>query len=361
VGLGEIAQSAVLPAFRKARRNSTLEVLVSGDAEKLKRLGDKYDVAKRYLYTEFEACLQRGEVDAVYIATPNAYHRNIMETAAKYGVHVLCEKPLAVTAEDCLSMITEAEKHHVFLMVAYRLHFEPANLWALRLAHGKRIGDLRVFNSVFTFQVRDPGNIRLVEVERGGGALYDIGVYCINAARHLFKAEPIEVFALSDRTKDSRFKKTDESVSCVLKFPEGRLATFSVSFGAFAAADFDLIGTKGRLRLEKGYNFNSSRTLKIYEDRKIISRKFAPELVYFSDCVQKKKRPEMDGEEGLQDVKIVEALLLSIDLGAPITLEEINRRARPAEARPEASAKLGRRPFARPRPFNVFSSGTTKH
>ncbi len=361
IGLGEIAQRAVLPAFNNARSTSKLEVLVSGDPEKLKRLGDAYGVEKRYLYTELEDCLKRGEVDAVYIATPNASHRNLTEMAARHGVHVLCEKPLAVTAEDCESMIIEAEKHKVYLMVGYRLQLGPVSLATLRDSYAKRLGDLKVFNSVFTLQVHDPSNIRLEEVELGGGPLYDIGIYCINAARHLFRAGPIEVFAFSGRTKDSRFKRTDEAVSCVLKFPEGRMATFSISFGAFAVADFDLIGTKGRLRLEKAYRFESSQTLRIYEDHRIITKKFsrrdqfAAEIAYFSDCIQKKKRPEMSGEEGLLDVKIIEALLLSIDLGSPITLEEMNQKNRDREA-----SKLRRSP-PRPKLFDVFSSSAHKH
>src|SRR5437868_1366591 len=128
VGLGQIAQTAVLPAFKKVSVNSQLTALVSGDKEKLKKIGEEYGIEKLYLYSEFEHCLRNEEVDAIYIATPNFYHRNIMETAAKYGVHVFCEKPLAVTAEDCLSMINEAEKNNVQLMVGYRLHLEPANL-----------------------------------------------------------------------------------------------------------------------------------------------------------------------------------------------------------------------------------------
>lgn len=362
VGLGYIAQVAVLPAFRNARKNSQLVALVSGDREKLRVLGDKYRVDKRYLYSEFEQCMKSGEVDAIYIATPNFYHRNIMETAAKYGVHVLCEKPMAVTTEDCLSMIQEAEKNKIQLMIAYRLHFEAANLEAIKIAQSKKIGDLKIFNSVFTMQVKDHNNIRLEEVEKGGGPLYDIGVYCINAARYLFKAEPIEVFAMSQSSKDSRFKKVDEIVTCMMKFPEGRVANFSISFGAFPSADYDLIGTKGRIRLEKGYEYASTMKLKTYEDRKIITKKyakrdqFAPELIYFSDCIQRNKKPEPSGEEGLADIKIIEALLLSIDLGSPITLEEINKKTRPTE-----SQKITKPSFAKPKLYNVVEPGGVKH
>lgn len=362
VGLGYIAQTAVLPAFRNARKNSKLVALVSGDKEKLKKLGDKYRVEKRFLYSEFEDLMKSGEVDAVYIATPNFHHRNIMETAARYGVHVLCEKPMAVTTEDCYSMMAEAEKNNVQLMIAYRLHFEAANLEAIKRAHSKRIGDLRIFNSAFTMQVKDQGNIRLDSVEKGGGPLYDIGIYCINASRYLFKAEPVEVYATATSTKDSRFKKNDETISCILKYPEGRIAQFTVSFGAFPTRDYDLIGTKGRIRLENGYEYSTPMVLKTYEEGKRFTKRypkrdqFAPELIYFSDCIQRNKKVEPSGEEGLMDIKIIEALLLSIDLGSPITLEEIHKRTRPTEG-----LRITRPPFLQPRLINAKGPDGTRH
>ena len=362
VGLGYIAQTAVLPAFRNARKNSKLVALVSGDKEKLKKLGEKYRIEKRYLYSEFEELMQSGDVDAIYICTPNFFHRNIMETAARYGVHVLCEKPLAVTTEDCYSMINEAEKTCINFMTAYRLHFEAANLEAIKRAHSKRIGDLRIFNSVFSFQVKDQTNIRLDTVEKGGGPLYDIGIYCINSSRYLFKSEPIEVFATATSTKDSRFKKNDETISCILKYPEGKIASFTVSFGTFATSDFDLVGTKGRIRLEKAYDYSSTMTLKTFEDRKTFIKRypkrdqFSPELIYFSDCIQRRKKVGPSGEEGLMDIKIIEALLLSIDLGSPITLEEIHKRTRPGE-----NQKISRPPFLQPKLINARGPEGTRH
>ncbi len=362
VGLGYIAQTAVLPAFRNARKNSKLVALVSGDKEKLKKLGDKYRIEKRYLYSEFEDLMKSGEVDAVYIATPNFQHRNIMETAARYGVHVLCEKPMAVTTEDCYSMMAAAEKYNTQFMIGYRLHFQAANLEAIKRAHSKRIGDLRIFNSVFSMQVKDQNNIRLDTVERGGGPLYDIGIYCINASRYLFKSEPLEVFATATSTKDSRFKKTDETICCILKYPEGRIANFTVSFGAFSSSDYDLIGTKGRIRLEKGYEYSQSMCLKTYEEGKTFKKRyakrdqFAPELIYFSDCIQRKKKVEPSGEEGLMDIKIIEALLLSIDLGSPITLEEIHKRSRPGETQ-----RITRPAFLQPKLINARGPEGTRH
>lgn len=362
VGLGHIAQTAVLPAFRNARKNSTLVALVSGDKEKLKRLGEKYRISKTYLYSEFDECLRNKEVDAIYICTPNFYHRSIMEMAAKYGVHVLCEKPMSVTADDCLSMISEAKKNNIQLMIAYRDHFEAANLEAIAISQSKKIGDLKVFNAIFTRQVKDPYNIRLDEIEKGGGPLYDLGVYCINAARFLFRSEPIEIFAQALSSKDSRFKKVDETVSCILTFSEGRIANFTVSFGAFSSSDFDLIGTKGRIRLERAFEYKTTMTLKTYEEKKCTTKKyskrdqFSPEILYFSDCIQKNKKVEPSGEEGLIDIKIIEALLLSIDLGSTITFDEINRKIRPGQGQ-----KISRPPILKPRLINAFSPDSHKH
>lgn len=352
VGLGYIAQTAVLPAFKNVGENSVLTALVSGDQDKLKKMGEKYNVDKLYLYSQFEECLRKGEVDAVYIATPNFYHRNIMETAAKYGVHVLCEKPMAVTTEDCLSMIQAAEKNHIYLMVAYRLHFEAANLDAIKIAHSKRIGDLKIFNSIFTMEVKDKNNIRLQDSSHGGGPLYDIGIYCINAARYLFEAEPIEVFAMSDSKED---------VSVMMKFSHNRLANFSISFAAFSSADYDLIGTKGRIRLEQAYHYANTMRLQIYQDKKVITKKyakrdqFASELIYFSNCIRENKHPEPSGEEGLIDIKIIEAILLSIDIGYPIPLGDLHRKVRPSE-----DQRITRYHSTRPELFNAVGPSGEK-
>lgn len=352
VGLGYIAQTAVLPAFKNAETNSVLTALVSGDEQKLKLLGAKYKLDKLYLYSQFETMLKNQEVDVVYITTPNFYHRNIMETAAKYGVHVLCEKPMAVTTEDCLSMIQSAEQNHTKLMIAYRLHFEAANLDAVSKAQHKEIGELKIFNSVFTMNVKDKKNIRLKNPKDGGGPLYDIGVYCINAARYLFRSEPTEVYAMAGSDKD---------ISVIMKFPQGRLANFSISFGSYATADYDLIGTEGRIRMENGYEYSTAMDLKTYKDKKTSTKKypkrdqFAPEIIYFSDCIIKNKNPEPSGIEGLADVKIIEALLLSLELGSPISVEPENKKIRPT-----GQQKISKQPISPPKPFHAIGPGGEK-
>src|ERR1039458_2111158 len=150
VGLGHLAQVAVVPAFKKAQ-NSELVTIVSGDAEKRDKVAKKYRLGQAYSYDDYEKALFC--VDAVYIVLPNHLHREYAVRAAKAGVHVLCEKPMAVTEPDCEAMIDVANQNDVKLMIAYRLHFEKGNLEAVRLAKNGKLGKLRIFNSEFAQQV----------------------------------------------------------------------------------------------------------------------------------------------------------------------------------------------------------------
>jgi len=176
----------------------------SGDPEKARELSAQYNVPA-FPYEEYDDLLRSGKVDAVYVAVPNALHREYTERAAKVGVHVLCEKPMADTAKDCKAMIKACHKNDVKLMVAYRLHFEEGNLRAIEALESGKIGEPRVFDSVFTQQV-EGGNTRLDE-DLGGSPLLDIGIYCINAARYLFRAEPTEVMAFAASRDQERFRE----------------------------------------------------------------------------------------------------------------------------------------------------------
>ena len=205
VGLGHLAQVAVLPAFANAN-NSELVAIVSGEEQKLKKLAKKYGLEHAYSYEDYDQAL--SVADAVYLVVPNHLHREYAVRALEAGVHVLCEKPMAVTEEECEAMIEAAENNDVKLMVAYRLHFEKANLEGIKLAKSGRLGDLRIFSSEFSQQVV-PDNIRVTEpFTKGGGPVYDMGVYCINAARYLFGTEPISVTAVSASNAKSASAKS---------------------------------------------------------------------------------------------------------------------------------------------------------
>ncbi|HSN20291.1 MAG TPA: Gfo/Idh/MocA family oxidoreductase, partial [Usitatibacter sp.] len=331
VGQGYIAQAAVLPAFRHARRNSRLAAIVSGDAAKRKALSRRYDVPA-YSYEDFERCLDEARVDAVYIALPNHLHREWSVRSARLGRHVLCEKPLAVRARDCQAMIGACRRAGVKLMTAYRLHFERATLSAIEAVKGDRIGEAKLFVSSFTNDVKPP-NIRL-EADGGGGTFYDIGIYCINAARHLFEAEPEEAFAMT--TAPKKGSTVEESASAMLRFPGDRLATFCLSFGTDKTSEYRIVGTRGSLRVEPGYELarglahhykrGSAETDVAYGKRD----QFAPELLYFSDCILEDREPQPSGEEGLADVRVIEALYRSARTGRAVKLAPRPMRTQPS-------------------------------
>jgi predicted dehydrogenase len=338
IGLGHIAQAAVLPAFAHAARNSELAALVSDDDVKLRRLGRKYGVAQgaRYNYAQLDECLRSG-IDAVYIALPNHLHREYAVAAARAGVNVLCEKPMALTEKDCQAMIRAADRGGVKLMVAYRLHFEAANLSALEAVRSRAIGDPRVFDSVFTMQVQE-GNIRLRRAT-GGGTLWDIGIYCINAARYLFRDEPEEVFAYTANIGEKRFREVEEMTSAVLRFPKQRLAAFTCSFGAADVAAYQVVGTKGDVRVDPAYEYAGELKQVITVDGKTRERgfpkrdQFAPELLHFSDCVLTGRDPQPGGREGLADVRIIRALYRSARTGRPVRLPAFDAPPRPTLAK----------------------------
>jgi len=338
VGLGHIAQTAILPAFAHAKKNSRLQALVSDDPKKLRALSRRYRVERCADYAGFDALVASGDVDAVFLALPNSLHAEFALRAARAGVHVLCEKPLAPTSAECELMLEATDTAGVKLMTAYRLHFDPANLAAVQLARSRRMGDLRAFTSSFGMQVR-PGNIR-VDADLGGGPLLDLGIYCVNAARYLFGAEPLEVQAASARSADPRFADVPEMVSATLRFPGERLAQFTCSFGC-ATDVYELVGTRGRLRLEGGYSHSEGATLTAHFARTRRTRRFpkgdqfAPELLHFSTCILDDRTPGPSGLEGTIDVAILEAIAASAATGMRVVLSlpAPERRPDPARAR----------------------------
>jgi predicted dehydrogenase len=333
VGLGHIAQNAILPAFAHAQENSELTALVSDDPAKLRALSREYGVENCFSYADFEVCLHGGIIDAVYIALPNNLHADYCIRAAQSGIHVLCEKPLAVTEEECQDIIKTCAENDVKLMTAYRLHFEQGNLEAMEIVRSGKIGEPRIFNSVFTMQV-NRGNIR-TKKQYAGGTLYDIGIYCINAARYIFSDEPIEGFCLSAAGADSRFRGVEEMTAAIMRFPKERLAAFTASFGAENTADYEVIGTKGKLRAIQAYDYSVPAILEVTvdgrTDRKCceLRDQFAPELIYFSDCIRSDIEPEPSGAEGLRDVSIIRSLYESVRNGMPVKFKTIKRRRYP--------------------------------
>lgn len=334
VGAGHITQAAVLPAFEHAE-NARLVALFSDDETKRDELSRRYAIEHTLPYDDYDDFLGKGLVDAVYIAVPNHLHCDYTVRAARCGVHVLCEKPMAVDERECEQMLRASTQGGIKLMIAYRLHFDVANLEAIEIVRGGMLGTPRLFESVFSQNVQE-GNIRLAPIGMGGGSVYDMGVYCINAARYLFRDEPTEVFAVSSSPADDpRFRDCDEMTSAILRFPEDRIATFTSSFGAHDVSRYSVVGTAGRLVMEPAYEYAVGLHYRFEAQDGTGERsfekhdQFGPQLTYFSDCILRDADPEPDALAGLADVHIVRSIYQSASEGRPVRLLPIRQTKRP--------------------------------
>jgi len=260
-----------------------------------------------------------------------------------------------MTVADCRAMIAACERHKARLMIAYRLHFEPANLAAIKLLRQGAIGALRYFTSEFSQQVK-PGNIR-TQAELGGGPLYDMGIYCLNAARHVYDAEPEEVVAMSAGCGSKRFHDVPEMVEATLRFPGDALASFTCSFGASDASSFHVWGTKGSLRLDQAYELKGEKILHVMRaGRKTPTTRvfkqtnqFAPLLLHFSDCIQRNRKPLPSGAEGLADVRALQAIVKAASTGRAVHLD----RPRVLRPRLEKASPVRLPPFAPPKLYRA--------
>jgi len=348
IGLGHIAQGAVLPAFKHARRNSRLVALVSDEREKLEKLGRRCDAKHLCHYEAADELFASGAIDAVYIALPNSMHKDFAVRAAQAGLHILCEKPMAVTTRECEQMMRAARDHKVKLMIAYRLHFERANLEVAKLVRSGKLGAPRFFSSDFAMQV-SPDNIRL-ERELDGGPLYDIGIYCINAARYTFGSDPVAVWATATNSGDRRFREVEETVAAVMRFKDERIATFTCSFGAADRSVYSITGAKGSVTMEPAYEYAEGLAYEVRIGERKQKKKFAksdqfaPELIYFSDCVLKNREPEPSGDEGLADMRVIEGMMRSIKTGRWAYLDMRQRKRRPTLRQEIRSPAVPREP-----------------
>ena len=312
VGAGWISQQAFLPGVVQSG-NSRVAAIVTGDRAKAVRLADFYGIGAIVGYDGYDTLLASPTIDAVYIALPNHMHADFAIRAARAGKHVMVEKPLAVSEDEALAMIAAARAANVFLMTAYRLHNEPGTVAVLEHIRANAIGRPLFFQSVFSFQTAI-GNHR-PKASAWGGPLQDVGVYCINAARHIFAEEPIEAMGMSYRPEDDpRFGDIDASVAATLRFPSGGLAQFVASFGAAAVDNYRVVGTSGDLELDPGFRFDTVTRLRLRRDEKIIETEFpqidhfGAQVGYFSDCIRSGTPPEADGDEGLADLRALVAI-----------------------------------------------------
>lgn len=333
VGGGWISQAAFMPGVGQTT-NSEMTALVTGDPVKAEKLAALYGL-KSYHYDDYAKLLSSDEIDAIYLALPNDQHEKFAVPALEAGIHVLLEKPMAVSASQCEAINTAAKASGAKLLIAYRLHFEPGTLEAIRRVRSGEFGEIRSFVSNFS-QFVSPSNHR---AKHGywAGPVTDMGPYPLNAVRNLFGAEPVEVSAMGIRTPGSGME-LDDTVAVTLRFPDERLAQFTVSYTSASTGTYRVTGTKGDLYVESAYGFGpgvSPKHIATVEGETStrefpVVDQFAGETDYFSDCILNDRDPEPGGEEGLLDVRVLEAIERALETGQPQTLPPA-RRSRPID------------------------------
>jgi predicted dehydrogenase len=328
VGLGRIAQGAVLPDFAHAKK-SKLIALVSSDPAKAKRLARKVGAAHYYAYDSYDACLQNPKVQAVFIASANGAHASETIRAAEAGKHVLCEKPMANTVAECRSMIEACGRHQVRLMIAYRKYFEPGSVALKNLITTGKLGKPKMIQSSFTFQLRPEKSWHFSQDVAGGGSLVDVGVYCVNSVRWLLDEYPTEVSGYAWALDQRRFSEVDENIAFQLKFPSGVIAQASSSFAAAKQSFVRVLGTEGWAALDPAFTYDDPRRLfgqvkgRWFEREYPVMHEFALELDALADCIQRNRDPEPDGVEGARDVAIMDAIYRAARQGKPVAPETI--------------------------------------
>jgi predicted dehydrogenase len=320
VGLGSISQVAVLPAFAHSRK-ARLVAVVSGDQQKATATAAKFKSSHAYTYTDFSTCLRNPEVDAVYIATPPGEHEKYAVAAAKAGKHVLCEKPLAASVQQARNMVEACRRNHVQFMTAYRKYFEPSSVLLKKMITRGDLGRIDIIHTLFA-ELRPFGDSSPAWLFSkklcGGGPLTDLGVYSVNTCRWLVDEDPVAAEAVSWVRDRRRYKEVEEGVAFRLDFPSGLLLQGTAAYSAAFSSFVHVHGEKGWAALSPAFAFEEERRLTGKVGGTWFEKTFKPidefvlELDYFATCIREGRQPEPDGEQGLRDIIIIDAIYQAV-------------------------------------------------
>ena len=327
VGLGGFARERALPAISDTRFCETT-VLVSSSPEKATDLAERFGVNRVLDYDEFRDGEGSDDYDAAYVATPPAFHEEYVTTAAEFGKHVLCEKPLAAERSAAERMVETCADADVVFMTAYRLRTEPAVRRMRELLGDGAIGEPVQIHGGFSSRLLDETDAdswRLDPEIAGGGALMDLGVYPLNTTRFLLDADPVAVWA--DTTSSGPpFDRVDEHIAVQLSFSNGATASCTASFDAHPDSRLQVLGTDGQVLITAPFGGDVSQEV-VVEHGETHTRYTGPpvdevreEFGYFAHCILADTTCETAGEDGLTDLRIIEAAYESADTGERIEL-----------------------------------------
>jgi len=322
-GLGSLSTNQIAPALQKTKY-CRLAGIITGTPAKAEKWKAQYHIPEKniYNYETMHRLADNPDIDVVYVVTPNALHAEHTIKAAKAGKHVLSEKPMEVSVKKCEEMIAACRDAGRKLAVGYRCQFEPHHLECMRLAREKVFGDIKIIEAGFGFRIGDPTQWRLRRALAGGGALMDVGIYALQAARYLTGEEPIVVSAMETRTDPVKFKEVDESIVWQLKFPGGILAYCSTTYLVNGLNRYTAYAEKGWFGLDPAYSYGGIRGRR--SDGQEINEpeidQFAAEMDDFARCILTNTPSKVSGEEGLRDIRILMAIYQSIKSGQPVKL-----------------------------------------
>lgn len=310
----------------KACTKAKLVGVISGTPSKVKDWQAKYSIPEKncYHYDNFDQVKNNPDIDAIYVTTPNALHHDQVIRIAKAGKHAICEKPMALNAKEGQEMIDACKKANVKLLVGYRMHFEPRTLEVIRMRNAGDFGKIMFFQGQCGFKIGDPTQWRLNKALAGGGSMMDIGIYAINGARYMVGEEPIWVTAQETKTDPVKFKEgVDETIQFQLGFPGGAIASCLSSYNINHLDRFFMSGDKGFAEMQpstgygpiKGRTHQSELTQPITTHQTVQMDEMA--TIIFED---KKPVVAVNGEEGLKDLKIIDAIYEAVNTGKKIKL-----------------------------------------
>jgi len=326
VGIGRLTEGEILPALANCK-NARLAAVVTGHPDKAKPIISHFglDPAAVYRYETYDKLADNPAVQVIYIVLPNGMHAEYTIRGLRAGKHVLCEKPMANSPSECQQMIDAAKSAGKKLMIAYRIRREPHNMKAIEICGGGQIGKPRFISTNHGFQI--PPNVWRTDLKlAGGGALVDVGIYGINASRYLSGEEPISVAAQrTDNNTDPRFAQVEEAMAWTLKFPSGLLAEGTSSYNVSGTNHIRVTGESGMLDLEPATGYHgihmTGRIKGAHQDFDLPDvDQFVAQMDYFSDCVRNNTDPITPGEEGLRDMRIIQAIYESATTGKLVHL-----------------------------------------
>ncbi len=330
VGLGGIAQVAALPAFAHSKK-ARLVAVVSGDQKKAQKFAKQFKASQAFSYAELGKCLSDPEVEAVYIATPPGEHEKYAVAAAKAGKHVLCEKPLAASVKQARNMVETCRRNKVQFMTAYRKYFEPSSVTLKDMISKGELGRIDVIHTLFSelrpFGDNSPSWLFSRKL-CGGGPLTDLGVYCLNTCRWLVNEDPIAASGAVSWVRDRRrYKEVEEGITFRLDFRSGLILQGTAAYSAAFSSFVHVHGEKGWAELAPAFAFEEERRLSGKIAGRWFARTFKPidefalELDYFSQCIRERRKPEPDGEQGLRDIIIIDAIYQAAKKGGTVKIE----------------------------------------